>query len=130
MTQENPPGLSLSAVPDFHAIRMDWGEKANSDEVHAVFQQLTHALDAATEPIYVVVDIRRNKYMPIATTFANAFMKPHRHPKFIKWLVIGTHATAQKISDMLHRTTGQQKVVWFDTEEDVMVYLAEHTKIT
>ena len=117
--------LSLSEIPDLPAILMEWGEEVSMTEVEHKFRELNDMLDEADRPVFIVVDIRRNQVMPVATTFANAVFRGHRHPNLSAWLVVGTHAAAQKISNMLNNMSRQSKIQWFDSIEGAKTHINE-----
>ncbi|MEL6307228.1 MAG: hypothetical protein AAFN11_02335 [Chloroflexota bacterium] len=120
--------VAVSQYKKTDAILMDWQSSANKHEIKAAYEAITELLDATESPTYVVVDLRKNRYMPFAPTLKGALFGPHRHNKLMAWLVIGENAFASSVAEMLDRLTNMEKILWFKDESEVDTFLYENKK--
>jgi hypothetical protein len=111
--------VSVEAINGYPALMMKWEQKASKEDIKRAYRLISEALEAASSPIYIVVDLRNNIQMPLKETVSGAFFGPYNHPKLATWLVIGGHQMARIVANSLNQMTREQRVEWFDTEADV-----------
>lgn len=124
-TLPGPPvtTITVEPVPDKPAILMSWEHNVTAQDIRNAFQQINILLNTSATPQYVIVDLLNNPRLPIMETVVSALSGPFRNRRLIEWLVIGSNSTGRSIDDMLSRVTGRSNVRWFDSHDEVAVYL-------
>jgi hypothetical protein len=117
-----PFGISLRLIEPFNYLKMTWPHHIDDIEVKMAFQKIAEVLEQASEPLYVVVDVRQNPRFPLKATLAEA-RSVHVHPRLRGWLVIGSNWLARAIDRTLSSLTRRKSVQWFDSEDAVIAYL-------
>ena len=110
----------------YRAIVMKWHKNGEKADIKQAFDDIMSHLDTAREPIYVVVDLRENKFIPMTDTYRGAMAGPHRHEKLAAWLCIGENRFARYIADVLNVFTEESKIQWFGDESQVDTFLEQH----
>jgi len=109
----------------YHAIVMHWKARGIKEDIDLAFEEIVAYLDATDRPIFVVVDLRENSYMPMKDTFKGAISGVHQHPNLIAWLCIGENKFARYVADVLNVFSDKSKIQWFDSDAEVDAYLEE-----
>jgi hypothetical protein len=117
--------VSVQPVKDYPALIMTWQKFAHPKDIRQAYRTISEALDVATSPIYVIVDLRDNMQMPLKETVTGAVFGPYNHRNLAAWFVIGTHQIARAVAGSLSQITRQHRVEWFDTEEQVYELMQE-----
>lgn len=115
--------ITVEPVPDEPAILMSWEHNVTAQDIRNAFQQINILLNTSATPQYVIVDLLNDPRLPIMETVVSALSGPFRNRRLIEWLVIGSNSTGRSIDDMLSRVTGRPNVRWFDSHDEVAVYL-------
>ena len=115
--------LSVGQFGDTNAIVMRCGHHITIDDVNHAFKEVDTLLYQATEPLYVVLDLRTDPRIPLVATLQAASFGPYRNPRLKEWLIIGSSPVAHTIVRILGATTGRHNVRWFVTEDEVKAYL-------
>jgi hypothetical protein len=117
--------VSVEPVKDYPALVMKWQAYAKPDDIKRAYRIISEALDVAPSPIYIIVDLRENKQMPLKETVSGALFGPYSHRNLAAWFVVGGHQIARVVANSLAQVTRQHRVDWFDTEEDAYNRLKE-----
>jgi hypothetical protein len=122
------PTVSVEPVKDYPALIMKWHAYAKPEDIKRAYRVISDALDAASGHLYIIVDLRENKQMPLKETVSGALFGPYNHRNLAAWFVLGGHQIARVVANSLAQVTRQHRVDWFDTEEDVYNRLKELTQ--
>lgn len=104
-----------------NAYRMIWTAAPTTADVQTVFSAIYAAQNAATAPIYIIVDLTENPTFPLGITMSAA-LKAHNHKQMGSWLVVGSNRVARLIGGFL--TSFKQSIEWFDTDEAALLRLS------
>ena len=107
------------------ALWLQWDADVNADHVAPAFRRLTAALDEATIPVNVLVDLRQNPALPLTITIQETMTGPFLHRMMGQWLVIGTNWRAQVVANVITKTGIRKNIHWFETEEEALTFLTE-----
>ncbi len=118
-----PPTVYIESVEGYPAMVMRWEHAIHSRDVSVAFRDINERLDAADEPMYVLVDLLENPQFPLLDTIAGALWGPFRHPTLNEWLVIGTNTLARVIARSLSNATRRNNIRWFSSYEEVYAYM-------
>ena len=114
--------VSVEVVDGLNNIlMMTWQQKVNPADVRRAFETIQAALDAASEEMCVVVDLRSNPVFPLTETMMSA-LRPYQHDYMAEWLIIGGNRGAKAIEGFLSRITGRKNVLWFETEDEAFAH--------
>src|SRR5688572_30105678 len=83
-----------------NAYWLRWDREVKEADIAPAFHKLTAALVAADGPVYVIVDLRQDPNMPVATTMQETMAGPFRHENMGEWLVIGKNWRAEMIASV------------------------------
>lgn len=111
--------VSATPVEGFPAWLLAWEQRVEKEDVGPAFRQLTRALDDSNDPLWIIVDLRKNPSLPLHETISSTLWGPSRHDKLRGWLVIGSNSTAQLIGRTLSKITGRFNIEWFETIDQV-----------
>lgn len=114
---------TATLTSDYPAAMLWWAHAVRREDVVQAFRDLNAILNAASDPIYVFVDLRERPNFPLGDTLRGALDGPFRHPKLKEWLVIGSSPMAHTIGRMLSSITRRHNIKWFNTEQDAINYL-------
>lgn len=117
--------VSVEAIKDYPALLMKWGETADPTDIKKAYEVISDALSVAQSPLFVIVDLSENRYMPLRETVSGALFGPYNHRNLDAWLVIGGHQIARMVASSLSQVTRQHKVEWFANMEAAMARLHE-----
>jgi hypothetical protein len=118
-----PPTVTATQIQGYPAWLLHWEHSVNKDDVARAFRIITQALDASTEPLWIVVDLRSNPVFPLRETISSAFWGPFRHKNMREWLVVGSNSTAHLIGNTLANITGRANIRWFHEIADVFAHM-------
>lgn len=103
-------------------IRMTWSHEVNGHDVKPAFEAITQYLDAANQPIYILVDILSDPIFPLRETISSALWTAYKHPMLAEWLIVGANPLAHAIERTLSKVTGRHNVVWFHHEVEAIAH--------
>jgi hypothetical protein len=124
---DNQPTVTVEYLNQYQAIRMTWQHKVSYIDLRDAFHSINSILNAASEPMYVIVDITSDPNFPLGATITEAASGPYRNPKLKAWLIIGSNGLARIIERILGGLTGRKNVLWFKSEAEVTAYLEQQT---
>lgn len=124
------PTVHVEPVGPYNAVLMAWEAEVHQGDITRAFRQILAHLEASSEPIFVVVDIRHNHHMPLLPTVQGALSGAYQHPHLKAWLVVGRHPLARQVENALAKLTQRHNVVWFDDYDAALNYLIEQGRPT
>lgn len=117
------PTVTVTAVPNHHALVLRWAAWINEFDVPAAFHEMTAALDRASLPLHVIVDLTQNPNLPLATTISETVSGPFMHPMMGQWLVVGSNRRAEIVARTVTAIGLRTNINWFDDMAEAMAFL-------
>ena len=105
------------------ALWMIWDRWPAEAAVTRACESMVAHMDAADQPVHVLVDLRSNPNFPMRVTVMDVLEGPARHCKMGDWLVIGANRLAKVIGSVVSRVTRRENIRWYDTEEQTLAAL-------
>lgn len=120
--------IKVSRMRRRSAIKMVWAHEVRADDVRPAFEQVVDLLNAASEPLAVLVDITSEPNFPLVETMTQALIGPYQHANLTEWLIVGITTQAHIIEEFLTKVTARENVRWFETESAALHHLDEMTR--
>jgi hypothetical protein len=120
---QKPSSISVQRLQNYPALLMKWEKLAESKDLKQAYRLINEQLRDSDKPLYVVVDLRENKNMPLAETVSGALFGPYQNPKLAACLVLGCHKTARMAARLLVNISHEDKIECFETEADIFAKL-------
>jgi len=115
--------VTIAPLEGHNALLLRWEAWINEFDIPAAFHKLTAALDQASLPVHVVVDLTRNPNLPLATTINETLSGPFMHPMMGEWVVVGSNRRAEIVARTVTAVGLRTNNRWFDDVSEAMVYL-------
>lgn len=115
--------ISITNYKNFRAVNMTLSKFVYKDDLHTAFANVSKVLNKVTVPIYIVIDLRNNSFMPPTDTYQAMISGPAFHQNLDSWIVIGENIFARYVGNMLERLNHNKPILWFESESDVIKYL-------
>jgi hypothetical protein len=126
-----PEQITVAPIAGYPALKMTWPRAVRGHDVSKSFQEINAALNAATRPQYVVVDLLNKPSFPLTETITGAMHGPNNHPMLAGWLIVTsntvgdfTTSMARIIERTLASLTQRHNVQWFSSEAAALGYMA------
>ena len=103
-------------------LKMTWERHPTRTDTIEAFNTIRLHLRQATQPIHIIVDIRKNPVFPLAVTL-NGAMQQQSHRYMGTWLVIGINPMARLIARTI--STISNNIEWFESEAEANTRLSE-----
>src|SRR5215207_2483046 len=100
------PTVTVEQFDDLNAIKMTWQRWVDDYDVSAALQTIDALLEAAEQPLYVVVDISSDPNVPLRQMLNEVIGERQGSNKLQEWLVIGTNPAGRIIERNLAKVTG------------------------
>jgi hypothetical protein len=104
---------------------MVWMQIVHERDAQPAFTAITAALDNASGPLDVIVDMTRKPNIPMQVTLWNALRGPFRDKRLREWLCVGGGAIPSVIANVLSGATGRTNIRWFDSEETALEHIRQ-----
>lgn len=119
----NQPTKTVEVERTHAGLLMTWQRKVEQDDVDSAFKKLVKYLDAASEPVHVIVDVSKRPMFPMLKTTACA-ITAFCHPNTAGWCVVGESSLARIIEQTLGQLSGRCNTVeWFQSMADLHGHL-------
>jgi fructose-specific component phosphotransferase system IIB-like protein len=107
---------------------MHWQRQVVVADVDKAYEDIEAFLSTAEKGLYVIVDISADPVFPLSATLRGA-LGPHRNPRLLGWVVIGSNAVARLVARMLNTTNRKQIIHWVDSYADAITFVEKKRNI-
>ena len=119
-----PATVTLQALPEHsNCLHMTWARNVEVMDVMTAFRYLRHHLDAAHEPLCVLVTLHPKTNIPLTTTLLEV-KSVFTNPMLRAWLVVGDSHAGRAIAHALTLHTHRHNIYWFNTEAEALAHMA------
>ncbi len=116
---------TIESLTDYRALRVSWQRHLDIEDVRLTLDEIAAMLDAASEPLNLLMDTRSYPNFPLMTMIQGMLNGPLRHPRMKCCLVVGASSQARILAKTLgDMTRRRREVFWFASDQLALAYLA------
>ncbi len=127
MDDEEPQPVQpaiIESLEDYRALRVSWQRHLDVEDVRLALDSIAAVLDAASEPLSLLMDTRSYPNFPLMTMIQGMLNGPLRHPHLDRCVIVGGSTQARILAKTLGDMMRRRDVHWFANDQLALEYLA------
>ncbi len=117
----------VEALYPFQAVRIQWSQQVDVDDMRLAFERVMVMLDSAPQPLHLVMDTQHNLSIPLMPLIQSLLNGPLTHPRLGTCLIVGPSGQARILAKTLSEMAREATVRWCANDEVALSHLRDLT---